>query len=77
MNPIIIQLKELGLTEKQAKIYLALVEIGKGTAYAIAKQAKLKRPITYVILEELRLKVSQRIVCRKRRKIKLCKKGFA
>ena len=56
MNIIITQLKELGLTEKQAKIYLALVEIGKGTAYAIAKQAKLKRSITYVILEELRLK---------------------
>ncbi len=56
MNTIITHLKELGLNEKQARIYLALVEIGKGTAYAIAKQAKVKRPTTYVILEELRLK---------------------
>jgi hypothetical protein len=49
-------LTDLGLSEKQAEIYLALVEIGKGTAYAIAKQAKVKRPNTYVILEELRKK---------------------
>lgn len=57
MNTNIINyLKDLGLNEKQAEIYLALVEIGKGTAYAIAKQAKVKRPNTYVILEELRKK---------------------
>ncbi len=55
MNKNIINyLKDLGLNEKQAEIYLALVEIGKGTAYAIAKQAKVKWPNTYVILEELR-----------------------
>jgi sugar-specific transcriptional regulator TrmB len=45
-----------GLTEKEARIYIALVEIGKGTAYAIAKQSGLKRPTVYVILDELRLK---------------------
>lgn len=56
MNTIVTQLQELGLNEKQARIYLALVEIGSGTAYAIAKQAKVKRPTTYVILEELRQK---------------------
>jgi sugar-specific transcriptional regulator TrmB len=55
MNKNIINyLKDLGLNEKQSEIYLALIEIGKGTAYAIAKQAKVKRPNTYVILEELR-----------------------
>lgn len=55
MNKNIINyLKDLGLNEKQAEIYLALVEIGRGTAYAIAKHAKVKRPNTYVILEELR-----------------------
>ena len=56
MNSIINHLQELGLNEKQAKVYLALVEIGSGTAYAIAKQAKVKRPTTYIILEELRTK---------------------
>lgn len=55
MNKNIIKyLEDLGLNQKQAEVYLALVEIGKGTAYAIAKQAKVKRPNTYVILEELR-----------------------
>jgi DNA-binding MarR family transcriptional regulator len=53
---ILTYLKDLGLNEKQAEIYLALVEIGRGTAYAIAKHAKVKRPNTYVILEELRKK---------------------
>jgi len=56
MNTIITHLQELGLNEKQARVYLALVEIGSGTAYAIAKQAKIKRPTTYLILEELRNK---------------------
>lgn len=57
MNENIINyLTDLGLNRKQSEIYLALVELGRGTAYAIAKQAKVKRPNTYVILEELRLK---------------------
>jgi HTH-type transcriptional regulator, sugar sensing transcriptional regulator len=56
MEHLVTHLKELGLTEKQARVYIALVELGRGTAYAIAKQADVKRPITYVILDELRLK---------------------
>lgn len=56
MEHLVTHLKELGLTEKQARVYIALVELGRGTAYAIAKQADIKRPITYVILDELRLK---------------------
>ena len=56
MNNIIEQLQLLGLTEKQARVYLALVELGRGTAYAIAKKANVKRPTVYVILDELRLK---------------------
>lgn len=56
MEHLIAHLQELGLNEKQARLYIALVELGKGTAYAIAKRAGVKRSITYVILEELRLK---------------------
>ena len=56
MEHIIEQLKILGLNEKQAKCYLALTELGQSTAYKIAEKAKLKRPITYVILDELRQK---------------------
>ena len=47
------QLKQLGLEEKQAKIYLASLELGPDTAQNIAYKASLKRPTTYVILEEL------------------------
>jgi HTH-type transcriptional regulator, sugar sensing transcriptional regulator len=56
MNNIIEQLKFLGLNEKQAKIYLALVELGQGTGYQIAEVSKVKRPTVYVILDELRKK---------------------
>jgi sugar-specific transcriptional regulator TrmB len=56
MDTIVDQLKTVGLNEKQAKCYLALTELGEATAYQIAQKAKLKRPITYIILDELRRK---------------------
>ncbi|MEI6863993.1 MAG: helix-turn-helix domain-containing protein [Candidatus Adlerbacteria bacterium] len=43
----------LGLSEKQASVYLALVGLGESSAYAIAHKAGLKTPTTYVILKEL------------------------
>jgi sugar-specific transcriptional regulator TrmB len=56
MNNLVRQLMKAGLVEKEARIYIALVELGKATAYAIAKQAGLKRPTVYLVLEELRHK---------------------
>src|SRR5665647_1028350 len=49
-------LKHFGLSEKEAKVYLALLELGTCTAPAIAKKAEVKHPTTYVILDELRKK---------------------
>ncbi len=46
-------LRALGLSEKQASVYLALVGLGESSAYAIAHKAELKTPTTYVILKEL------------------------
>src|SRR3989344_6493164 len=46
-------LGNLGLNEKQAAIYVALIKLGKATAYAIAEEARLKRPTVYVVLGEL------------------------
>lgn len=43
----------MGLTEKEARVYLALLEFEQATAYAIAEKAGIKRPTTYVILDEL------------------------
>ena len=46
-------LQNLGLTEKEAKIYLALLQLGTATPYSMAKKSGLKRPTAYVIAEEL------------------------
>jgi len=46
-------LQNIGLSEKQAKIYLALLELGKATVQSLARQAKINRPTTYVIIGEL------------------------
>lgn len=43
----------LGLNDKQTAVYIALLQLGKGGAYVIADKSGLKRPTTYVILEEL------------------------
>lgn len=49
-------LKKLGLTEKEAKVYLATLELGAETIQNIAKKAGLKRPTVYLITEELMTK---------------------
>ncbi len=46
-------IQNLGLTEKEAKIYLALLQSGQSTAYQLAKRSGLKKPTTYVILDGL------------------------
>lgn len=52
-EPLIQALKKLNLSEKEARVYLALLELGPATPYKIAKRARLKRPTAYVIAEEL------------------------
>lgn len=46
-------LENVGFTEKEAKVYLALLELVNGDVGEIAKIAGLKRPIIYIILEGL------------------------
>lgn len=46
-------LKTLGLSEKEAKIYFALLQLGPATPYKMAKRSGLKRPTAYVIADEL------------------------
>ena len=46
-------LTKSGLSEKEAKVYLAMLELGPATAYRIAPKAGIKRPIAYVVLENL------------------------
>lgn len=46
-------LEGIGLSEKQSKVYLALIELHESLPSTIAKKAAIKRPTAYVILEEL------------------------
>lgn len=46
-------LQDLGLTELEAKIYLAALELGTDTVLKIAKLAEVKRPTAYVALDNL------------------------
>jgi len=49
-------LKEIGLSENEAKAYLALLELGESSIAQIAKKAGIKRPTTYLIIEDLKEK---------------------
>ncbi|EKD58319.1 MAG: Transcriptional regulator, TrmB [uncultured bacterium] len=54
MDQDLIQLLETaGFTEKEAQVYLALLELGQGTVTDVSRITKLKRSIIYVILEGL------------------------
>jgi sugar-specific transcriptional regulator TrmB len=46
-------LEDTGFTNKEAVVYLALLELSKGNVTDIAKKTDLKRSIIYVILERL------------------------
>lgn len=46
-------LKDLGLTEIEAKVYLATLGLGQDTVLHIAKKAGVKRPTCYVTLANL------------------------
>lgn len=50
------QLIEFGLSEKEAQVYLATLELEVATVNEIAKKADVKRSSTYVVLESLKKK---------------------
>lgn len=45
--------KKLGLTENQAKVYLAALELGLSSMTELSQKSNLKRPTAYLIVEEL------------------------
>ncbi len=49
-------LTNIGLSEKEAAVYLALLSLESSTAYRIAEKCNVKKPTVYVILEDLRAK---------------------
>lgn len=48
-----IEIKKLGLSDKEVKVYLAILELGQATASEIAAHSGIVRVTTYVILEGL------------------------
>lgn len=55
-NPLVKQLVEFGLSDKEAIIYLALLGLEVATVGEIAKSANINRSTTYVVLEMLKKK---------------------
>lgn len=53
---LIRSLVDLGLTDKEASVYVAALSLESATAYRIAEFSGLKRPTVYVLLDELRHK---------------------
>ena len=49
-------LKELGLSDKEAILYLALLELGTASVLRIASKSGIKRPTAYITLAALREK---------------------
>ncbi len=45
--------QSLGLGKKEARVYVALLELGVASPYVISRKSGLKRPTTYVILDSL------------------------
>lgn len=53
MEELETRLRALGLEEKEAKIYLTCLQLGKDTAFHIAERSGLKRTTAYFILNNL------------------------
>ncbi len=54
MSDIINQLHQLDLNGRQARIYLALLQLGSAGAIEIAKYTKFKHPTVYDVLDDLK-----------------------
>ena len=48
------QLKNLGLSDNEAKVYMAMLELGPATVLEISAKAGVNRPTTYVQIESLK-----------------------
>lgn len=53
ITPIELELRKIGLSEKEARVYLILLELGNIPVQEIAKKVSLSRPTVYRILDNL------------------------
>ena len=61
-------LVDIGFSQKEAQVYLALLSLGKANAYQVAVKSGLKKPTSYMILEELHKKGYAALVPREKKK---------
>ena len=47
------ELKRIGFSDKEARVYIAILALGQGDVTDIARRSALKRSIVYVVLEHL------------------------
>ena len=47
------ELKKFGLSEKEARVYLAALELGQASVQDIAKKSAVNRATTYLMIESL------------------------
>lgn len=50
------ELKNLGLSENEAKVYMAMLELGPSVVVEISRKSQINRPTTYVQIESLKEK---------------------
>ena len=50
------KLKNLGLSENEAKVYMAMLELGPSVVVEISRKSQINRPTTYVQIESLKKK---------------------
>ncbi|OGE83364.1 MAG: hypothetical protein A2846_02790 [Candidatus Doudnabacteria bacterium RIFCSPHIGHO2_01_FULL_49_9] len=62
-------LEKIGLTDKEASVYLAVLELGTASVESIARKAETKRPTTYLVLDELQGKGLVSIVPRAKKSL--------
>lgn len=48
------ELQKIGLSEKEAKVYLASLELGPSPVQKISQKAKVNRATTYVVIDDLK-----------------------
>lgn len=62
-------LERIGLNEKEARIYLALLELGSASVQAISLKAEVKRPTTYLVLDNLKRRGLVSLIPRAKKKL--------
>lgn len=68
------ELQKIGLSEKEAGVYLALLELGRASVLKVAKKAGLKRPTVYLVLDSLIEKGLATLLPREKKKLYLAEK---